>query len=154
MKETKAFSPGHITGIFQICDQVPNLLQKGSRGAGVSINKGVKTKVIVKPSTKSSFKIRINKIQVKTAKVSEHVLNSFLSRVKGNHEIFVDHDISIPIGSGFGTSGAGALSLAIALNEALSLDLPQIEVAQIAHIAEVKCKTGLGTVIAEKFGQN
>jgi pantoate kinase len=51
-----------------------------------------------------------------------------------------------------GTSGAAALSLALALNEALSLGLTKIEAAQIAHIAEVECKTGLGTVIAETFG--
>jgi pantoate kinase len=42
--------------------------------------------------------------------------------------------------------------LALALNEALGLRLSRIEAAQIAHVAEVKHKTGLGTVIGETFG--
>jgi pantoate kinase len=38
------------------------------------------------------------------------------------------------------------------LNESLGLRLSRIEAAQIAHVAEVKHKTGLGTVIDETFG--
>jgi pantoate kinase len=147
-----AFSPGHITGLFQICDQTTDLLLKGSRGVGVSIGNGVTTKVSLKSSPKSSFEIRINETPTNSAKVSEHVINSFLSHVGEDYEIFVDHEVTVPIGSGFGSSGAGALSLALALNEALNLGLSRIETAQIAHVAEVKCKTGLGTVIAETFG--
>lgn len=147
-----AFSPGHITGLFQICDQPKDLLLKGSRGAGVSITNGVTTKVSIKPSSKSSSKIKINEMSTKSAEVSKQVINAFLSRVGEDYEILVDHEVRVPIGSGFGSSGAGALSLALALNEALNLGLPCIETAQIAHIAEVKCKTGLGTVIAENFG--
>jgi pantoate kinase len=56
------------------------------------------------------------------------------------------------IGAGFGTSGAAALSLALALNETFELGMSKMEAAQIAHIAEVECKTGLGTVIAETYG--
>lgn len=152
MDEVTAFSPGHITGLFQICDQTAEFLLKGSRGAGVSISKGVTTKVSLKSSLKSSFEIRINETPTNSAKVSEHVVNSFLSRVGEDYEIFVDHEVTVPIGSGFGSSGAGALSLALALNEALSLGLSRMETAQIAHVAEVKCKTGLGTVIAETSG--
>ena len=69
-----------------------------------------------------------------------------------NFEIIVEHHVEVPLGAGFGTSGAAALSLALALNEALSLGLSKIEAAQLAHVAEVECKTGLGTVIAETFG--
>jgi pantoate kinase len=56
------------------------------------------------------------------------------------------------MGAGFGSSGAGALSLAYALNEHFSNPLTQEEAARIAHLAEVQCKTGLGTVIAETVG--
>jgi len=152
LDEVTAFSPGHITGLFQICDQTTDLLLKGSRGAGVSIKNGVTTKVSLKASSKSSFEIRINETPTKSAKVSEHVINSFLSREGKDYTIFVEHEVKVPIGSGFGSSGAGALSLALALNEALNLGLSRTETAQIAHVAEVQCKTGLGTVIAETFG--
>jgi pantoate kinase len=72
--------------------------------------------------------------------------------VEGRHRILVAHRVDIPIGQGFGSSGAGALSLALALNEVFKLNLTRLEAAQIAHIAEVKCRTGLGTVIGETFG--
>jgi pantoate kinase len=72
--------------------------------------------------------------------------------VKGNYRILVAHHVDVPIGQGFGSSGAGALSLALALNQIFNLNLTRLEAAQIAHIAEVKCKTGLGTVIGQTFG--
>jgi len=152
MKEFTAFSPGHITGLFQICDEAEEPLLKGSRGAGVSITRGVLTKVRIERSPKTSFEIRINGNGVKPAKVSECVINALLPAAEGNYRILVDHNINVPIGSGFGSSGAGALSLALALNEALRPGLSHVEAAQVAHIAEVKCRTGLGTVIAETFG--
>jgi len=152
LKEVKAFSPGHITGFFQICDQPDDMLSKGSRGAGVSITRGVTTKVHVEKSAKTSVKIMINGNITNSALVSKHVVDAFLSRVGGSYKILVEHDVRVPIGCGFGSSGAGALSLALALNEVFDLNLSRLEAAQIAHVAEVECKTGLGTVIAETFG--
>ena len=152
MKEFTAFSPGHITGLFQICDEVEDPLLKGSRGAGVSITRGVVTKVRIERAPKTSFEIRINGNGVESARVSECVINALLPVARGNYRILVNHDINVPVGSGFGSSGAGALSLALALNEAFRLGLSRVEAAQVAHIAEVICKTGLGTVIAETFG--
>ncbi|MEM2210495.1 MAG: hypothetical protein QW372_05365 [Nitrososphaerales archaeon] len=148
----EAFSPAHITGFFEICDNQANPLYIGSKGAGFSIIQGVTTKVSIEPYHKPSFEIRINGYPTQSACVSERVLKLFLKLVKRNYQIIVDHNINIPIGGGFGSSGAGSLSLSLALNEALGLGLSKIEVAQIAHIAEVECKTGLGTVIAEMYG--
>jgi pantoate kinase len=86
--------------------------------------------------------------------VSKHVVNAFLSRLNetANFEIAIEHQVEAPIGAGFGTSGAAALSLALALNEALGLGMSKTDAAQLAHVAEVECKTGLGTVIAETYG--
>jgi pantoate kinase len=147
-----AFAPGHITGVFEIHDQPTDLLSRGSRGAGVSIERGVSTKVLIERSLKPTCEIKINGEPQESADVSVHVLHSFLSRSKENYRILVEHDVQVPIGSGFGSSGSGALSLAFALNQALGLRLSRVEVAQIAHVAEVHCKTGLGTVIGETYG--
>lgn len=152
MKETQVFSPGHITGLFQICNQSNDPLLKGSRGAGVSIILGVTTKAQVEKSPKTSIKITINGHATNSALVSEHVINAFFSLAGGSYRVLVEHDVKVPIGCGFGSSGAGALSLALALNEIFNLNLSRLEAAQIAHVAEVECKTGLGTVIAETFG--
>jgi len=147
-----AFSPSHITGLFQICDQSGDPLSKGSKGAGFSLTKGVKTTIHVQESGQSSVEIKINGDLTESAEVSKSVADAFLSLVEANYQIFVEHDVEVPIGCGLGSSGAGALSLALALNEALEVKLSVVEAAQIAHVAEVKCKTGLGTVIAETFG--
>ena len=150
--EATAFSPAHITGFFQIFDQPKNPLFKGSRGAGVSLTKGAKTTVHVKKAARKSVKIRINGKPAQTAEVSKSVADTFLSLVGTECHLDIEHEIDVPIGCGLGSSGAGALGLALALNEALGLRLSRIEAAQIAHVAEVKHKTGLGTVIGETFG--
>jgi pantoate kinase len=154
MKEAKAFAPCHITGFFQILDQPTNPLYAGSRGAGVSLNRGVETVVRVRKAVKGSLQVKINDSASTSAEVSKHVVDAFLSRFKEteNFEIIVKHHVEVPIGAGFGTSGAGALSLALALNNVFGLGMSKIEAAQMAHVAEVECKTGLGTVIAEAFG--
>jgi pantoate kinase len=154
MKEARAFSPCHITGFFQILDQPANSLYAGSRGAGVSLSRGVETAVKLRKAVKSSLQVRINDLASNSAEVSKNVVDTFLSRFKQmeNFKIIVEHHIEVPIGAGFGTSGAAALSLALALNDVFGLGMSKIEAAQLAHMAEVECKTGLGTVIAETFG--
>jgi len=152
VKKAEAFSPAHITGFFQIFDRSRDPLRVGSKGAGVSVSSGVTTSVLVKKSSENMSKITINGQAAKSAVVSTQVVKHFLSMVGGSHRILVTHHVDVPLGQGFGASGAGALSLALALNEAFNLNLTRIEAAQIAHIAEVKCNTGLGTVIGETFG--
>jgi len=154
MKEAKAFAPCHITGFFQILDQPANPLHAGSRGAGVSLSRGVKTVVKVRKAMKGSLQVRINGFGSNSVEVSKHVVDAFLSRFEQmeNFEIIVEHHVEVPIRAGFGTSGAAALSLALALNDVFGLDMSKVETAQIAHVTEVECRTGLGTVIAEAFG--
>lgn len=149
----EAFSPCHITGFFQIVDESKNPLYVGSRGSGLSIKEGVKTKVRVESNSRLRYQVKINSVP-KCFEVSEHLLNMFISRFEemGKFRIIVDHHIDVPIGAGLGTSGAAALGLALALNELFDLGMSKVEAAQLAHIAEVECKTGLGTVIAETFG--
>lgn len=152
MGKITAFSPGHITGIFRIHDEPEDPLRKGSWGAGVSITKGVTTAVRTGSSPRNSFKIRINGKSTKSARASEHVINTFFAHTKKTYKTIVDHNVNIPIGSGLGSSGAGALGLALALNKAFRIGFSRTEAAQVAHIAELECKTGLGTVIAEASG--
>jgi pantoate kinase len=149
-----AFAPCHITGIFQIEDQEADPLMVGSNGVGVSLSKGVKTTVTSEPSSTHSLLIKINGAISESCQVSRHVLKMFLSRLERTKslKIVVEHNIEPPVGAGFGTSGAAALSLALALNNALSLNMSKTEAAQIAHVAEIECRTGLGTVIAENHG--
>ncbi len=147
------FSPGHITGFFQICDESEDPLRKGSRGAGVSVEKGVITTVEVEPAKDMHIHIELNGNTSYPVPVSEAVIARMLEFVPNKtFDIRVKHEVALPVGCGFGTSGAGALSLSLALNEALGLGLNSIKVTQIAHTIEVELHTGLGTVIAETYG--
>lgn len=154
----EAFCPAHVTGFFKA--ELGNfenskLENMGSLGAGFSIQDGVTTTVNVKPfeNEKTNFKIKVSGYQSNNLQVSEFVINEFMKLIPGNNYfIDVQHKISVPVGYGFGCSGAVALSLALALNQALDTKLSQTKIGQIAHIAEISCKTGLGDVLASYHG--
>ena len=149
----KAFSPGHITGFFEIPHgSYSHFLHKGSKGAGFSIDTGIATTAYVYESAKTDYRISINGIQTENAEVSSWVVEEYLKLANRPYFVNVDHDVGIPVGFGLGSSGAAALSLSYALNEALDIGLSRTEAAQIAHHAEIACETGLGTVIAEFAG--
>jgi len=152
MREASAFSPGHLTGFFQICDEPDDPLLRGSRGAGFSITLGVHTRVEAEPAGRNSVSVTMNGKVTREAVVSEDVARRMLSIPDIPHRVRVEHEVQIPIGAGFGSSGGGALSLALALNEALGLGMSHIEAARVAHVAEIECRTGLGTVLAELTG--
>jgi pantoate kinase len=152
MMEAKAFAPGHLTGVFQICTEGNDPLYWGARGSGVSITKGVHTHVIAEISQRSQQTIYINEEPMIDAHVSENVLNKYLIKNPKVLDVTINHTIDTPITAGFGSSGGGALSLSLALNEILGTGLSRVEAAQIAHIAEIECKTGLGSVFAAENG--
>jgi len=155
--EATAFCPAHITGFFKAhLDENQNSLENfGSTGAGFSIKQGVTTRVKVdtKDNQESNFRITIKGYQSDKTDVSEFVLNEFLKLGKFSNKFFdIEHGISIPVGYGLGSSGAVALSLSFALNQALETKLDKTIIGQIAHNAEVNCKTGLGDVLASFHG--
>jgi len=111
----------------------------------------VYTTVRAVKASRRRVRIRINGKPAE-AEVSRAVLKAFKGIASEAYDLSIDHKVEVPIGAGYGASGAGALSLALALNDALKLGLSYIEAAQVAHLAEVRCKTGLGTVLAETAG--
>jgi pantoate kinase len=123
-----------------------NLEQVGARGGGFGIEKGVLTKVSVTEAEKNSVKVSINRKFLPEAGTTKTVVQMLLSKVSGTYNVVVKHRVDIPIGAGFGSSAAGALTTALALSKALGLNLTYNQIGRLAHVAEVKCKTGLGTV--------
>lgn len=155
--ESVAFCPAHVTGFFtaQLDDSQDNLEKLGSMGAGFSIKQGVTTRITVnkKNDEKTNFRITTNGYQSDKTDVSEYVLNEFLKLGKFSDKFFdIKHEISIPVGYGLGSSGAVALSLSFALDQALKTKLNKTTIGKIAHNAEVNCKTGLGDVLASFHG--
>lgn len=138
-----AFAPSHITGFFKI---YPN----GSTGAGLNTNAGARTNVSFNPKVKDRLvKISING-KFPATPVSDKVLASFDSFFT-NGSLLVSHELDYPPGYGMGMSGAGAFSLALALNQVLSAKLSYDECMDIAVAAEIASGTGLGDVVAQKY---
>jgi pantoate kinase len=150
----KAFSPGHITGFFATDKTLQTLHPdfNGSLGAGFSISKGMTTTVKVYKDFGKNYSVLINGINSTNSKVSKFVVEYYLGMVDKPIFISVEHESEIPIGYGLGSSGSAALSLSYALNYALKTNLTKTQAAQIAHRADIVCKTGLGTVISEYTG--
>ncbi|MBI2006487.1 MAG: GHMP kinase, partial [Nitrosopumilales archaeon] len=147
-----AFCPAHITGFFKADLESESLESKGSLGAGFSIQDGVTTTVHARKSDKKDFQLKITGYKPDNTLVSEFIVKKFLDLVNENYFVDVHHDISVPVGYGLGCSAAVALSLSLALDQALDIQLSRTEIGQIAHNAEITCKTGLGDVLAAFHG--
>lgn len=151
-RKAKAFCPAGISGFFQICDKEPNGKpitdpeRIGARGGGFALKKGVFTEVTVVEQEQESLNVFINGKLALEAETTRTVVDMLLERVNKPYSIAVKHDVEVPIGAGFGSSAAGALGVALALSKALNINLTYNQIGRIAHVAEVKCRTGLGTV--------
>ncbi|MBQ6512434.1 pantoate kinase [Methanobrevibacter sp.] len=131
------FVPGHVTGFFNIENHEISL-KNGSCGAGFLLSKGVKTTI----STADKLTIEVNQ-------GDDTVINEVLDILEVDADFKITQDISLPIGAGFGTSAASALSLSLAINEFLDLGYSKELCGQIAHRAEINLGSGLGDVIAQ-----
>ena len=148
----KAFAPGAISSFFEIHDTsadgtpITDLKRMGARGGGFGIQSGIHTKVTVEAAAANSIQVFINSHLTLEAKTTESVIQTMLSQTSKNYMVTVEHKIEVPIGMGFGTSAGGALTAGLALREALALPLTGNQVGKIAHVSEIQCQTGLGTV--------
>ncbi len=151
--KSKAYSPCHITGFYHKVVDHTSQLKSGSIGAGVSLSDGVLTTVVIYGNVPSrSFDISINGTVADDAIVSKKVLSDYFNLISKPCHVSISHETKIPIGFGLGSSGAASLSLSYGLNEAFGTNLSPLACAQVAHCAELSCKTGLGTVISEFIG--
>jgi pantoate kinase len=136
----QAFVPGHVTGFFT-SNPDPDPTKAGSRGGGIALSEGVT--VTVRPSNEPE--VTLNGTSVEMGAV-QRVLDALQVRAS------VRGVTDLPLGSGFGVSGAMALGTALATNAAFDRRLSRSELITIAHGAEVQAGTGLGDVVAQAKG--
>jgi pantoate kinase len=156
LKIAKAFAPAAISSFFEICDTennkpITDLEKVGAIGGGFGLENGVLTTVTVKEAQKNRVEVFINSKLANEAKTTRQVIETLLTKTNTKYAVSVEHQIKVPIGTGFGTSAGGALTAALALKEALALPLTYNQIGKIAHIAEIQCQTGLGTVSSLAF---
>jgi pantoate kinase len=118
----------------------------------VNIEHGVTTLVRISRASRAKLAISFNGKPLARPVVSRAVVEQHLGDPPAPLRVLVSHESVLPMGCGYGTSGAGALSLSLALNDAMGSNMDPVEAAQIAHRAEVNCKTGLGTVTSAFYG--
>jgi len=138
----KAFSPGHITGFFEICRK-EDLLSTGSRGAGMCLTLGATSDVEIVDSDRQDFKLFIDGKRSE-AEVTRGVLRHLIGEDKKRVEVRTA--LQLPQSQGFGMSAAGALSAALATADILGLERQRA--FEAAHMAEIECGCGLGDVSA------
>ncbi|WP_247002066.1 pantoate kinase [Halosolutus gelatinilyticus] len=141
-EEATAFVPGHITGFFSAHpDDDPT--KAGSRGAGLTLTDGVE--VTVEPAVRAESTIVLDGEEIEIDPVTT-VLETLDAPAR------VEAESDLPIGAGFGVSGAMALGTALAANHVFERKLSENELVTIAHGAEVQAGTGLGDVVAQAHG--
>lgn len=138
--EATAFVPGHITGFFS-AHPADDPTRAGSRGAGLTLTDGVE--VTVEPADEETVVLDGREIDVDPV---ETVLGTLEVTAR------VEAESDLPLGSGFGVSGAMALGTALAANQVFDRELSWNELVTVAHGAEVQAGTGLGDVVAQARG--
>ena len=160
-----------------IADSPEDPIMKGSLGSGICLSKGAYTTVTIggghstKPGdgnrdagendSESGIRLMIwidNK--EREAEVTRFAVEGMIIEASEKGwiskdspmDIQVETKLELPEKSGWGMSGAGALSAVLALREALNLPFTYYETVYFAHLAELEYSTGLGDVAAQCTG--
>ena len=137
----KAFAPGNLSCIFRICyNKDPAKMH--SLGVGFTTDKGVIAEAQQGKKTEVIFNNHLIKFPT--------VITALESLTKKSVRIVIKSEL--PLGCGFGLSGACTLAAAYAVNNLFSLKKTEEELAMAAHTAEVINSTGLGDVAGQFNG--
>ena len=138
---SKAFAPANISCIFKIYEHKdPRWM--GSYGVGFTLNESVVAEV---------SKAKRNKVVFNGVSISFPAVTSVINKLtKENIRVYIKS--KLPLGCGFGLSGASALAAAYATNDLLKLNKKNKELAIAAHTADAENRTGLGDVVNQFYG--
>ncbi len=141
----RAFAPGNISCVFKVIPH-SDPARMHSLGMGFTVKEGVEAIVSAYHETEVVFNGEHINFPTVGAVVNRLTQNSGIVGVK------VELTSPLPLGCGFGLSGAASLATAYALNELLSSHKDNETLAMIAHVAEVENRTGLGDVCSQYHG--
>lgn len=136
--EASAFVPGHVTGFFSAHTH-DDPARAGSRGGGLTLTEGVRVTV----GSGDGFLLDGQPVSVDSV---DRVLAAL------GVDAHVSATTDLPLGAGFGVSGALALGTALATNAAFDCACSMDSLATVAHVADVEAGTGLGDVVSQLRG--
>jgi len=132
----QAFSPGSITAVF-----TPLADGSGSRGASIATADGIRVTVTEAVETT---------ITLDTSPTKFDPVERVLADLGVTADVALD--AGVPVGCGFGASGAATLATALAANAEFDLGHGRETLLDSAHRAEVAAGTGLGDVFVQEAG--
>jgi pantoate kinase len=163
----RAFCPGHIT-VFFVPRGGPRdpPEQRGSLGAGFCIESGVAARATTtgaarqapRSRSKLPFALAVVDNGRRVARpVTTRLALADLVRRAGPSTTFparlnLRNEYTLPLGAGFGVSGACALTATLLANELMDLGLARRECVAAAHCGEVEALSGLGDVGPQSLG--
>ena len=130
-----SFAPGHIRLTFAIWEG-EDKLSKGATGIGLAVPQGVHCAI-------EKSKAKKNAVVRKGEEIDDLVTLRAVELLGFKNQglvIYQRHDL--PLGSGFGISGASALAACLELEKDID------KCVKASHQAEVEYNTGLGDVVA------
>lgn len=138
------FVPGSITAFFS-----PEIhedpLKSGSLGVGITINRGVRARCLGNgEKNEGKTEITVN------GEAWDFPTVRYVVEKLGGGRISVS--MELPVGCGFGMSGASALAAAFEVASTRGINAPFSRLADLAHEAEVINRTGLGDVVSQSHG--
>lgn len=163
----RAFVPGHISTFFRPAGSPRGApIRRGSLGSGFCLEQGVLAAAAaagppvavrdVRGTGRLRVEVQDNGSPVRAARTTHATLDELLSRAPPSalvpEHLVLSNRYALPLGAGFGVSGACALGAALSANEAMGLDLPRSACVAAAHCGEVRALTGLGDVGAQALG--
>jgi pantoate kinase len=132
----QAFAPGSVTAVF-----APLADGGGSRGVSVATADGVRATVTEAPETT---------VTLGGTRTEVEPVTRLLDALDTSADVALGSDV--PVGRGFGASGAATLATALAANAEFDLGLERTALLDAAHRAEVAAGTGLGDVFVQEAG--
>ena len=154
-KRATAFVPGHVTAFFS-AHPAEDPAVAGSRGAGLTLSDGVDVTVSLVDDASAAS----DDASTAAADPAALILDGEPASIGAVADVLSALDVrarvtvetGLPVGAGFGVSGAAALGTALAANAAADRGRSENELVRIAHEAEVERGTGLGDVVAQARG--
>ena len=140
-----AFAAGNISSVFKIIPHT-NPARMHSLGMGFTIQEGVEATVSEHHDTQVLFNGQDINFPTVLSVIERLIQNTNISGIK------VNLYSPLPLGCGFGLSGAASLATVYALNRLIGTDEEHETLAMIAHVAEVENRTGLGDVCSQYHG--
>jgi len=149
--EGQARVGGHVTLIFSVHDDADALLEQGSRGAGLSLDRGVMVAVSGMKGT-GIVSFDGDDSTPLYGVVFEELAALLPSTLEFDWQVKPRSEL--PISQGFGLSAAAAIACALAVQRALGEEekIARARAIHIAHRVERRLSGGLGDVAALHVG--